>query len=143
MSELGHARIVGRLKDMIIRGGENIYPREIEDFLHTHPEIQEAQVFSIPDFRLGEEVCAWLKLSENSKLSVEDIKAFSKGKVLQICAILSSHICSEPICIMYPFQPWRFISLHNNRSPTIKYPATSGSSRTTPRQLPGRSKSLK
>jgi fatty-acyl-CoA synthase len=81
ISELGHARIVGRLKDMIIRGGENIYPREIEDFLHTHPDIQEAQVFSVPDFRMGEEVCAWLKLKENTKLTAEELKAYCKGKV--------------------------------------------------------------
>lgn len=83
MGETGHARIVGRLKDMIIRGGENIYPREIEDFLHTHHDIQEAQVFSVPDFRMGEEVCAWIKLKGNAKLEADDIKAFSKGKVMR------------------------------------------------------------
>lgn len=81
MSEDGHARIVGRLKDMIIRGGENIYPREVEDFLHNHPNVQEAQVFSIPDFRLGEEVCAWIKLRENTKLTVDELKSYCKGKV--------------------------------------------------------------
>lgn len=86
MTETGHARIVGRLKDMIIRGGENIYPREIEDFLHTHPHIQEAQVFSVPDFRLGEEVCCWIKLKDGESLTEEELRAFSKGKVSD-CAL--------------------------------------------------------
>ncbi|CAL8078703.1 unnamed protein product [Orchesella dallaii] len=81
MLEGGHGRIVGRLKDMIIRGGENIYPREIEDFLHTHPGIQEAQIFSVPDFRMGEELCAWLKLKENTQLTVDELKSFCKGKI--------------------------------------------------------------
>ncbi|ODM93657.1 Acyl-CoA synthetase family member 2, mitochondrial [Orchesella cincta] len=81
MNEGGYGRIVGRLKDMIIRGGENIYPREIEDFLHTHPDIQEAQIFSVPDFRMGEEVCAWLKLRKNTKVTGEDLKLFCKGKI--------------------------------------------------------------
>lgn len=61
MDERGYVRIVGRLKDVIMRGGENVYPAEIEYFLHTHPKIQDAQIISVPDERLGEEVWAWIK----------------------------------------------------------------------------------
>lgn len=62
IDERGYVRIVGRLKDVIMRGGENVYPAEIEYFLHTHPKIQDAQIISVPEERLGEEVCAWIKL---------------------------------------------------------------------------------
>ena len=68
----GHARIVGRLKDLVIRGGENIYPREIEDFLHTHSAIQEAQVFGVPDPRLGEELATWIALKDGHALSEQE-----------------------------------------------------------------------
>src|SRR5436853_6564549 len=62
MADDGYAHIVGRIKDMIIRGGENVYPREIEEYLHTHPSIAEAQVVGVPDAKYGEEVMAWVKL---------------------------------------------------------------------------------
>lgn len=77
----GYCDIVGRLKDMIIRGGENIYPREIEDFLFKHPDVKEAQVFGIPDERLGEEVCAWIVPKANTSLSAESIKSFCAGQI--------------------------------------------------------------
>merc|ERR1712200_235167 len=77
----GYGQIVGRMKDMIIRGGENIYPREIEEFLHTHPEIQEAQAFGVADERMGEELAAWIKLNPGSSLSAEEIRTFCKGKL--------------------------------------------------------------
>ncbi|XP_021956368.1 medium-chain acyl-CoA ligase ACSF2, mitochondrial isoform X2 [Folsomia candida] len=77
----GHARVVGRLKDLIIRGGENIYPREVEDFLHAHPDIQEAQVFGVPDPRMGEEVAAWVGIKEGRSLTDQDLRAFCKGKI--------------------------------------------------------------
>jgi len=77
----GYGQIVGRMKDMIIRGGENIYPREIEEFLHTHPEIQEAQAFGVADPRMGEELAAWIKLRESSTLDQDKIKQFCKGKL--------------------------------------------------------------
>jgi fatty-acyl-CoA synthase len=79
MDAQGYVRITGRAKDMVIRGGENIYPREIEEFLYTHPGIQEAQVFGIPDDRFGEEVCAWICLHNGHKLNKEDVRAFCKG----------------------------------------------------------------
>ena len=62
MDEAGYLNIVGRIKDMIIRGGENVYPREIEEFLYGHPAIEDVQVIGVPDLRYGEEICAWVKL---------------------------------------------------------------------------------
>jgi len=80
--EDGYGKIVGRLKEMIIRGGENIFPKEIEDFLATHPDILEVHVAGVPDDRMGEEVAAFIKLKPGiSKLTREDIKSFSKGKI--------------------------------------------------------------
>lgn len=81
MSEDGRITIRGRIKDMIIRGGENIYPLEIEQFLHSHPDVLEVQIVGVPDPRLGEEVCAWIKLKPGKSLSQEDIKSFCKGKI--------------------------------------------------------------
>lgn len=81
LSESGYLQIVGRSKDMIIRGGENVYPREIEDFLYTHPAIQEVQVFGVDDARMGEEVCAWIQLRDQTSLSEEEVKAFCQGNI--------------------------------------------------------------
>ena len=63
IDEEGYCNIVGRIKDMVIRGGENIYPREIEEFLYRHPKIQDVQVFGVPDPLFGEELCAWIRVS--------------------------------------------------------------------------------
>ncbi|XP_071385863.1 medium-chain acyl-CoA ligase ACSF2, mitochondrial-like [Centroberyx affinis] len=81
LDSVGYCRIEGRIKDMIIRGGENIYPAEIEQFLHTHPKVQEAQVIGVKDERLGEQVCACIKLKEGQTSSVEEIRAFCKGQI--------------------------------------------------------------
>ncbi|WP_275296749.1 AMP-binding protein [Bacillus sp. REN10] len=81
MDETGYVRITGRLKDMIIRGGENIYPREIEEFLYTHPKILDAQVIGVPDEKYGEEVMAWIILKEGETADVEEIKEYFKGKI--------------------------------------------------------------
>ncbi|XP_036197832.1 medium-chain acyl-CoA ligase ACSF2, mitochondrial isoform X2 [Myotis myotis] len=81
MDEQGFCKIVGRSKDMIIRGGENIYPTELEDFLHTHPQVQEVQVVGVKDDRMGEEVCACILLKSGEKSTPEEIKAFCKGKI--------------------------------------------------------------
>ncbi|HXC57647.1 MAG TPA: AMP-binding protein, partial [Rhizomicrobium sp.] len=77
----GYTRIVGRLKDMIIRGGENVYPREVEEFLFTHPAVQEVQVFGIADKKYGEQVCAWIKLRRGHDASEDDIRAFCKDRI--------------------------------------------------------------
>jgi fatty-acyl-CoA synthase len=81
MDEEGYLRIVGRIKDMIIRGGENVYPREIEEFLYTHPAIDEVQVFGIPDAKMGEVVCAWIQVKDGESLSEEDVKSYCKGQI--------------------------------------------------------------
>ena len=77
----GYVRITGRLKDMIIRGGENIYPREIEDFLFTHPKVAEVAVFGIPDERLGEDVMAWILLHQGETCTAEEIEEFCQGSL--------------------------------------------------------------
>uniref|UniRef100_A0A8C7P0F7 Medium-chain acyl-CoA ligase ACSF2, mitochondrial n=1 Tax=Oncorhynchus mykiss TaxID=8022 RepID=A0A8C7P0F7_ONCMY len=81
LDRFGYCRIVGRIKDMIIRGGENIYPAEIEKFLHTHPNVQEAQVIGVRDERLGEQVCACIRLKEGLDCSREEIRDFCKGQI--------------------------------------------------------------
>ena len=81
MDEEGYLRITGRIKEMIIRGGENIYPAEIEAFFHQHPEVAEAAVFGVPDDRLGEEVGAWVRLHAASRLTPEELREFAKGRI--------------------------------------------------------------
>jgi fatty-acyl-CoA synthase len=81
IDEQGYCSIVGRLKDMLIRGGENIYPREIEEFLLSHPKVQSVQVFGVPDHRLGEEVCAFVVLKANQSATAEEIQSFCRGQI--------------------------------------------------------------
>ncbi|GAA1071710.1 AMP-binding protein [Tsukamurella spumae] len=82
MDDAGYVRVTGRIKDMVIRGGENIYPREIEEFLYTHPDILDAQVIGVPDERYGEELMAWIQLREGvATFTVEDLKVFADGKI--------------------------------------------------------------
>jgi fatty-acyl-CoA synthase len=77
----GYCNIVGRVKDMVIRGGENVYPREVEEFLYRHPKIKEVQVFGIPDDKYGEELCAWIVLKPGQIATAEEIKAFCAGQI--------------------------------------------------------------
>ncbi|MBU7031529.1 MAG: AMP-binding protein [Theionarchaea archaeon] len=81
MDEKGYCQITSRIKDMIIRGGENIYPREIEEFLHTHPKIIDAYVFGVPDKKYGEEIAAWIQLKEGVQSTPEEIMEFCRGKI--------------------------------------------------------------
>jgi fatty-acyl-CoA synthase len=81
MDEAGYLNIVGRIKDMVIRGGENIYPREVEEFLYTHPDIEDVQVIGVPDARYGEELCAWVKLRSGSTIDAEQVREFCTGKI--------------------------------------------------------------
>jgi fatty-acyl-CoA synthase len=81
MDEQGYVRVVGRIKDMVIRGGENVYPREIEEFLYTHPAIADVQVIGVPDERYGEELMAWIVPRANAELTEEEIKAFCQGQI--------------------------------------------------------------
>ena len=77
----GYCNIVGRLKDMLIRGGENIYPREIEEFLFRHPKIQSVQVFGVPDAKYGEEVCAWIVLRPGEQMTEEEVRDYCRGQI--------------------------------------------------------------
>ncbi len=82
MDEHGYVQITGRIKDMVIRGGENIYPREIEEFLYTHPDILDAQVIGVPDAKYGEELCAWIRMKEGVEpLTAEAVREFATGKL--------------------------------------------------------------
>ncbi|MGE3281489.1 MAG: AMP-binding protein, partial [Alphaproteobacteria bacterium] len=77
----GYCNIVGRLKDMVIRGGENVYPREIEEFLYRHPKIRDVQVFGVPDERYGEELCAWVTLRAGEHVTADELRAFCEGRI--------------------------------------------------------------
>jgi len=81
LDDEGYCSIVGRLKDMVIRGGENIYPREIEEFLFTHPKIAEVSVFGVSDEKFGEELCAWVRLKDGCEVSENDIRAFCRNQI--------------------------------------------------------------
>ncbi|XP_067286435.1 medium-chain acyl-CoA ligase ACSF2, mitochondrial [Pseudorasbora parva] len=81
LDKFGYCKIEGRIKDLIIRGGENIYPAEIEQFLHTHPKVQEAQVVGVKDEKMGEEVCACIILKSGMECTAEELKAYCKGKI--------------------------------------------------------------
>lgn len=81
MDDDGYVNIVGRIKDLVIRGGENVYPREIEEFLYTHPAVADAQVIGVPDAKYGEEIMAWIQLNEGATATEDDIKEFCRGKI--------------------------------------------------------------
>lgn len=81
IDEDGYAAIVGRVKDMVIRGGENVYPREVEEFLYRHPKIADVQVFGVPDAKYGEELCAWIVVKTGEALSEEEVRAFCQDEI--------------------------------------------------------------
>ena len=81
IDDAGYGNIVGRVKDMVIRGGENVYPREVEEYLFRHPKVQEVQVFGVPDEKYGEELCAWIVLREGETAQEEEIKAFCRDQI--------------------------------------------------------------
>jgi fatty-acyl-CoA synthase len=81
MDDEGYVNIVGRIKDMVIRGGENVYPREIEEFLHTHPDVADVQVIGVPDPRYGEELMAWIIPREGAGITEDAVREFCKGKI--------------------------------------------------------------
>ena len=81
MDEQGYVKIVGRIKDMVLRGGENVSPREVEEFLYSIPGISDVQVIGVPDAKYGEELMAWVKLRPGAVLSGEEIRAHCKGKI--------------------------------------------------------------
>jgi len=81
MDTEGYLNIAGRIKDMVIRGGENVYPREVEEFLYAHPAIEDVQVIGVPDTRYGEELCAWVKLRPGATLSLDELREFCTGQI--------------------------------------------------------------
>jgi fatty-acyl-CoA synthase len=81
MDDEGYIKIVGRNKDMIIRGGENVYPREIEEFLFTHPAVADVQVIGVPDKTYGEEIVAWVKLHPGHEASADELRGFCNGRI--------------------------------------------------------------
>ena len=96
MRDDGYCNIVGRIKDMVIRGGENVYPREIEEFLYTHPDVEDAQVIGVPDEKYGEEICAWIRMKPGrAVLDAEAVKAFATGKLAHYKIPRYVHIVGE------------------------------------------------
>jgi fatty-acyl-CoA synthase len=96
MREDGYCNIVGRIKDMVIRGGENVYPREVEEFLYTHPDVEDAQVIGVPDEKYGEEICAWIRMKPGrDALDVDAVKAFATGKLAHYKIPRYVHIVDE------------------------------------------------
>ena len=91
----GYVNIVGRIKDMIVRGGENIYPREIEEYLIAHKDIEDVQVTGVPDEKFGEEIIAWVKLNGDSDLSEDDVKGFCKGRIAHYKVPRYIRFCKE------------------------------------------------
>ena len=81
MLEDGHVNIVGRLKDMVIRGGENIYPREVEEFLYGHPKVGDVQVIGVPDVKYGEELCAWIRLRDGETATADELRDYCRGQI--------------------------------------------------------------
>ena len=120
----GYCNIVGRLKDMVIRGGENIYPREIEEYLFKHPKIQNVQVFGVPDEKAGEELCAWIVLRQGEYASEEDIRDFCRGQIAHYKVPRYVHFVDEmPLTVTGKVQKFvmreemiRVLNLSGNRS---------------------------
>ena len=91
----GFCTIAGRVKDMIIRGGENIYPREIEEFLIRHPKVSDVQVFGIPDEKFGEEVCAWATARPGEALNADELRTFCQGQIAHYKIPRHFHVVKE------------------------------------------------
>ncbi|HSP04514.1 MAG TPA: AMP-binding protein, partial [Acidimicrobiales bacterium] len=95
MDEDGYVAIVGRIKDMVIRGGENIYPREVEEYLYRHPAISDVQVIGVPDERYGEELMAWVTLKPGESLTIDELRAFCDGQLAHYKIPRHLHVCDE------------------------------------------------
>jgi fatty-acyl-CoA synthase len=96
MREDGYCNVVGRIKDMVIRGGENVYPREIEEFLYTHPDIEDAQVVGVPDEKYGEEICAWIRMKAGrAALDADAVRSFARNKLAHYKIPRYVHVVDE------------------------------------------------
>jgi fatty-acyl-CoA synthase len=108
MADDGYVRIVGRIKDMIIRGGENIYPREIEEFLYTHPAVAEVSVIGIPDERYGEEIMAFVILRGGEQVDSEELREFCRGKIAHYKVPRHISVCAElPMTVTGKIQKYK------------------------------------
>jgi fatty-acyl-CoA synthase len=96
MDDEGYVAIVGRIKDMVIRGGENVYPREIEEFLYTHPDIDDVQVIGVPDERYGEELMAWVRMRPGAEpLTIEALREYCEGQLAHFKIPRYLHLTEE------------------------------------------------
>jgi fatty-acyl-CoA synthase len=96
MRDDGYCMVIGRIKDMVIRGGENVYPREVEEFLHTHPDIDDAQVIGVPDDKYGEEICVWIRMrADRAPLDADAVRAFASGKLAHYKIPRYVHVVEE------------------------------------------------
>jgi fatty-acyl-CoA synthase len=96
MREDGYCNVVGRIKDLVIRGGENVYPREVEEFLYTHPDIEDAQVIGVPDAKYGEEICAWIRMKAGrDPLDANAIRTFATDKLAHYKIPRYVHVVDE------------------------------------------------
>ena len=112
MDDDQYASIVGRIKDMIIRGGENIYPREVEEFLYSHPDIVDVQVIGVPDEKYGEELVAWVRLRQGASLTRDDVVAFCKGRIAHFKLPRYVHVADEfPMTVTGKIQKYRMREL--------------------------------
>ncbi len=112
MDNDGYVNIVGRIKDMIIRGGENVYPREIEEFLYGHPKIQDVQVIGVPDAKYGEEVMAWVRTEDGASLSVEEVREFCQGRIAHYKVPRYVHVTDEfPMTVTGKIQKYKLRDL--------------------------------
>ena len=112
MDEEGYVNIVGRIKDMVIRGGENVYPREVEEFLYAHPAVADVQVIGVPDERLGEELCAWVRVRDGHTLTIEDVKEFCAGRIAHYKVPRYLHLTDEfPMTVTGKVQKYRMREL--------------------------------
>ena len=108
MDDDQYASIVGRIKDMIIRGGENIYPSEVEEFLYSHPDIVDVQVIGVPDEKYGEELVAWVRLREGATLTHDDLAAFCAGRIAHFKIPRYLHVTDEfPMTVTGKIQKYR------------------------------------
>ncbi|HEX2786187.1 MAG TPA: AMP-binding protein, partial [Ilumatobacteraceae bacterium] len=108
MDDDGYISIVGRIKDMIIRGGENVYPREVEEFLYTHPDIVDVQVIGVPDEKYGEELVAWVRLREGATLTRDELAAFCKGRIAHFKIPRHVHVTDEfPMTVTGKIQKYK------------------------------------
>jgi fatty-acyl-CoA synthase len=120
MDEDGYVQIVGRIKDMIIRGGENIYPREIEEFLYTHPAIADAQVIGVPDERYGEIVCAWIVLKPGAELDEQTLDEYCRGKIARFkIPEIVRFVDTFPMTITGKIQKYKMREIETGRRATV------------------------